>query len=109
MREIPIYPTLGLLQTVSTPSQEGNQEVDIRAGAQMRLLAYPDTQDDDVLLDAVGRLVDLLFGQLGQSRREWTSHFGGSYAVFDRPDSMIVGQFTYFSPDLALWVGHNLI
>lgn len=72
--KVTIDASLGLLQAVATPAQKGNEEVIVGAGTQMRLLSYPHTQYDNVLLYAVGRLVQLLLGQLGQRGRERTSH-----------------------------------
>lgn len=72
--KVTIDASLGLLQAVATPAQKGNEEVIVGAGTQMRLLSYPHPQYDNVLLYAVGRLVQLLLGQLGQRWRELTSH-----------------------------------
>lgn len=72
--KVTIDASLGLLQTVATAAQKGNQEVILGTGSQMRLLTYPDTQYDNVLLYAVGCFVQLLLGQPGQRWREWTSH-----------------------------------
>jgi len=81
--EVAIDPALGLLQTVSAASQEGDQKIHICSGSQMWLLANPNPKDYNVLLNPIGRLVHLLLGQFGQCRREWTSHFGNGYALFD--------------------------